>query len=239
VAKKKLLTYAQYNALHGATAKTDLAKGHASLLDLQKQLSKVTHFDETPQTSAERAESIKLKKQIAALQAELPHKPKTGLHKIVAALGPKLIAGAATAGVGAGLAGAASSAFGAGGPLSSVGDTISKVTGGFGPTGPNAASIVGAGGSDVGGFGGTLDDIFGGLSKAGQYAKSAGESLANFRDAFGSNDDGQSAVSYGGGPSSDMGPVAPAATGGMPKWVPLAIGGAVLLLLVVVLMRRR
>lgn len=239
--KKKLLTPAQYNAIHGAGAAADLAAGHAQLADLQHQLGAVWATvggptSETPLSGANVAKKIQLEKQIAALQTTLPHKPKTGLHKIVASIGPKIIQGATLGVVTAGLGSAASTAFSEGGPLSGLGDSFSQLTGGFGAGGPNAASVLGAGGSSVPGIGGTLDDVFGSLSKAGQYAKGAGEALQNFKSAFGSGDDGSDGG--GGGGQAAAAPVA-VAPKGLPKWAPWAIGGGVVLLLLLVFVAMR
>jgi hypothetical protein len=169
---------------------------------------------------------------------QLPHKEKTGFAKVAAAIGPKLIAGAATAGIGAGLAQAGSQLLQDTG-LDSI---VNQVQGGFGPASGGASVLQEDGGMSLFGSGGTLDDIFGGLSKAGQYAQSAGESLANFKAAFGGHGGGGGGGG-GGASGGDMGPMLPApqgdSGGAMQKALPWLIGGGALLLVLLFMSKGR
>jgi hypothetical protein len=231
-----VLTPAQYKKKYGANWQAQLAKDKAAYAAAQAEYAEFKgpkKFSGFGGETTRKPGSLKYLKKIHAANLKLPHKPKTGIKGFLNKVAPKIIAGAATAGVGAGLAQAAS------GALSDAGIDLGSVTGqgGFGPGGGGLQVLPESGdGMGLFGSGGTLDDIFGGLSKAGQYAQSAGEALAQFKGAFGSQ--GGGGGGGGGGPSADYGPVAPSAPameqGGMQRYLPwILLGGGALVLVLV------
>jgi hypothetical protein len=207
---------AQWNALQAqgvgwdTVAKSNLAAENDLARSFGLPMSRFGGFDWSRATFQQR-------KARQALIASQPHRAPHGLTKTLKPLG-KVIKYGAIAGVGAGLAGAAGSAFGSGAPAGGVvgsGSVSAPVVSGSG-------GLLGSGGGSLGSIisdvGGTVGDIWGDISST---LGSIGGIYQQGRDLFG-----------GGG---QQGPAAPPVQGpvmerGMPGWAWLVIiGGGVLL----------